>query len=127
MFGLIFIVPIVAFDVWLFCTTARRQARRWIDTKDRRKIAIVAASGLILAVALPVFVRYSNGTKMRVQGFPIPLVFFFLGDNGQWTRTESPGFLPCAALVTDILTGLAAPFIPGKIAEFLKTVKAELK
>jgi hypothetical protein len=63
---------------------------------------------------------------MRIQGFPIPLVFFHLEDKG-WTQTVLPASLPYAGATADFLTGLAAPFIPYKIAEFLKKVKEELK
>jgi hypothetical protein len=71
-------------------------------------------------------VKYSFDPKMRVIGFPIPLVFFHLEDQ-TWTRTVLPSSLPYAGGTADFLTGLAAPFLPYKIAEFLKTVKAELK
>lgn len=63
---------------------------------------------------------------MRIEGFPIPLVFFHLDDK-TWTRTILPAWLPYLGGVTDFATGLAAPFIPYKVAEFLKIVKAELK
>jgi hypothetical protein len=126
MGGLILIIPILAFDVWLSCTTGRRQVRRWLELGQWPRIVAVFAAGLALAVWLTFFVRYGNGTKMRIQGFPIPLVFFHLEDK-TWTRTTLPSSLPYAGAAADFFTGLAAPFIPFKIAEFLKKVKAELK
>ena len=124
--GLIFILPILAFDIWLSWTTGRRQVRLWVELGQWRQIAVACAIGMALAVWLTFYVKYSFDPKMRVIGFPIPLVFFHLEDK-TWTRTVLPAALPYAGGAADILTGLAAPFIPYKIAEFLKTVKAELK
>jgi hypothetical protein len=126
MGGLIIIIPILAFDVWLSCTTGRRQIRRWLELRQWRQMLAAFAIGLGLAIWLTFFLRYSFDPKMRVIGFPIPLVFFHLEDQ-TWTRTILPASLPYAGTVADLFTGLAAPFIPYKIAEFLKTVKAELK
>jgi hypothetical protein len=126
MAGLILILPILAFDIWLFCTTGQRQVGRWLELKQGPRLAAALALGLALAVWLTFFVRYGDGPKMRIQGFPIPLGFFHLEDKG-WTQTVLPASLPYAGATADFLTGLAAPFIPYKIAEFLKKVKAELK
>ena len=126
MGGLILIIPILAFDVWLSCTTGRRQVRHWLELKQWRQMFAALAIGLALAVWLTFFVRYGAGSKMRIQGFPIPLVFFHLEDKG-WTQTVLPATLPYVGAMADFFTGLAAPFIPYKIGEFLKTVKAELK
>lgn len=126
MGGLIFIIPILAFDIWLSCTTGRQLVRCWREHKQWRQLAAAAVIGLALAVWLTFFVKYSSGSTLRVRGFPIPLVFFHLEDK-TWTHTTLPAILPYAGGATDFLTGLAAPFIPYKIAEFLKKVKAELK
>ncbi len=125
MIGLIIIIPILAFDIWLFCTTGRRQARRWLELQQWRQIAAAGVIGVALAVWLTFFVRYGNGPEMR-KGFPIPLLFFHPEDK-TWARTALPVSLLYAGFAADFLTGLAAPFIPYKIAEFLKQVKAELK
>lgn len=126
MAGLIFILPIFAFDLWLACTTGRRQIALWLERKQAPRIAGVFLIGLILAVWLTVFVKYSMGPELKVRGFPVPLVFFHL-ENRSWTETTLPSGLPYIGVVTNFLTGLAAPFIPYKVAEFLKKVKAELK
>jgi hypothetical protein len=126
MGGLFLILPIVAFDLWLSCTTGRRQLVRWRTQRNWRHPAAAAAAGLLLAVWLGFLVKYSNGTQLRVQGFPIPVAFFHL-DGTTWTRTAPPAPLPVLGAAANFLTGLAAPFIPFKIAEFLKKVKAELK
>jgi hypothetical protein len=126
MGGLILIIPVVAFDIWLSVTTGRRQLQQWAGRGQWRLIASVIGIGLILSLWLTFLVQYKWGQEERVAGFPIPRVFFSL-ENKVWTRTTSPGVLPYIGGVADFLTGLAAPFIPFKIAEFLKTVKAELK
>ena len=115
MGGLLLIVPIVAFDLWLACTTGRRQLALWRTRKAWRPMAAVAAAGLLLAVCLTFLLRYNVGTD-RLKGFPIP-----------WANTTLPAAVTILAAATDFLTGLTAPFIPYKIAEFLKEVKAEMK
>jgi hypothetical protein len=126
MGGLILIIPVVAFDIWLSLTTGRRTLQRWIGTRQRRPIALAIGAGLILAVWLTFFVQYGWEKDERVLGFPIPRVFFSL-QNQNWTRTTLPGAMTYLGGVADFLTGLAAPFIPFKVAEFIKAVKAELK
>jgi len=126
MGGLIFILPVVAFDLWLCATTGRRQLGVWTGQKNWRALALAAAAGLLLAVWFAFFVKYSNGPKLRVEGFPIPVVFFHL-DGETWTRTTLAAPLRVTVVAANCLTGLAAPFLPFKIAEFLKLVKAELK
>jgi hypothetical protein len=126
MGGVLFILPLVAFDVWLSCTTGKRQAAKWKAQKNWRHPAAVAAAGLLLAVWLAFFVKYSNGHKLRIEGFPIPVVFFHL-DGETWTRTTTSGLLHVLSVAANFLTGLVAPLIPYKIAEFLKVVKEELK
>jgi hypothetical protein len=126
MAGLIFILPILAFDIWLCCTTGWRQLKIWRDQKEWRRIALAAAIGLALAVWFTFFIQYGFGPQIRAKGFPIPLVFFHLADKS-WIAEPLPSVLPYIGGATDIITGLAAPFIPYKIAEFLKKVKAELK
>jgi hypothetical protein len=125
MGGLIIIIPILAFNIWLFCTTGRRQTRRWLELKQWRQIAAACAIGVALAVWLTFFVQYGHGLETR-KGFPIPLLFFHAEDK-TWTHTDLPTALLYASGAVDFLTGLTAPFIPYKIAEFLKQVKAELK
>ena len=126
MGGLLFILPIVAFDVWLSCTTGRRQLALWRAQKNWRHLAAAGAAGLLLAVWFAFFVKYNMGVAYRLQGFPIPVVFFHLDDK-TWTRSTPPAPLPVLGAAANFLTGLAAPFIPFTIAEFLKVVKAELK
>lgn len=126
MGGLFLILPIVAFDLWLACTTGRRQLTEWRAQKNWRHFSAAAAAGLLLAVWLAFFVKYSNGTQLRVEGFPVPVSFFHLDDK-LWIHTTPPPPLPVLGVAANFLTGLAAPFIPFKIAEFLKIVKAELK
>jgi hypothetical protein len=126
MGGLFLIVPVVAFDVWLAGTTGRRQVARWLAQKNWRHLAAASAAGLLLAVWFAFFIKYNMGVAFRLRGFPIPVAFFHLDDK-TWTYTTPPSPLPFLGAAANFLTGLAAPFIPFKIAEFLKVVKAELR
>ncbi len=115
MGGLLLIVPVAAFDLWLAGTTGKRQLALWRARKEWRRLGAVAAAGLLLAVWLTFFLQYRIGPDL-LKGFPIP-----------WGHTRLPAAVTCLGAAADFLTGLAAPFIPFKIAEFLKEVKAELK
>jgi hypothetical protein len=126
MGGLLLILPIVAFDIWLSCTTGRRQITQWRAQGNWRRLAAAAAAGLLLAVWLAFFVEYGGSSQLRVRGFPIPVVFFHL-EGKAWLPTPPQPPLSFLNATANFLTGLAAPFIPFKIAEFLKVVKAELK
>jgi hypothetical protein len=126
MGGLFLIVPVVAFDIWLSCTTGNRHFRQWAGNGQWRPAIYVLGLGLVLAILLTFFVRYGWGPGQRVQGFPIPLVFFHQ-DGKTWTRTTLPGGMQYVGSAADFLTGLVAPLIPYKVAEFIKVVKAELK
>jgi hypothetical protein len=115
MGGLLLILPIVSFDLWLACTTGKRQLSLWRTRKAWRQITAVSAAGLFLAVCLTFLLQYHYGSD-RLKGFPIP-----------WAHTTLPAAVTVLGAAADFLTGLVAPFIPFKIAEFLKEVKAELK
>jgi hypothetical protein len=126
MGGLFLIIPVFAFDIWLSCTTGRRQFQRWAGRGQWRPMMYALGIGLILAVFLTYFVKYQWDPDQRVEGFPIPLVFFHK-DGKTWTRTTLPEVMPYIGGAADFLTGLVAPLIPFKVAEFIKVVKAELK
>jgi hypothetical protein len=124
--GFLVVLPIVAFDVWLACTTGRRQVSAWLAQKNWRNLAATATASVLLAIWLGFFIKYSYVKQLRFQGFPIPVAFFHFNDD-TWSRTTPAAPLPALATAANFLTGLVAPFIPFKIAEFFKTVKAELK
>jgi hypothetical protein len=126
MGGLFLIVPVVAFDIWLSCTTGKRQFEQWAVRGKRRPMLYVLGIGLIVAVLLTFIVQYQWSPDQRVEGFPIPLVFFHR-EGKTWTRTTLPEAMPYIGGAADFLTGLAAPLIPFKVAEFIKKVQAELK
>jgi hypothetical protein len=126
MGGLFLILPIVALDLWLVCTTGQEQLAQWRAQKNWRHLAAAIAVGLLLAIWLAFYVTYSSGTQLRVIGFPIPVAFSHL-DGKIWTRTTPPAPLPVLGAAANFLTGLAAPLLPFKIAKFLKLVKEELK
>ncbi len=126
MGGLILIFPIIAFDFWLALTTGRRQWAQWREQKNWRHLAMAVVAGLGLGVWLAFFLKYNSGGSLKVQGFPIPVAFYHL-DKDIWTQTIPDAPIPVLGAIANFLTGLAAPIIPFKIAEFLKLVKAELK
>ncbi|HEY3857598.1 MAG TPA: hypothetical protein VGO67_24715 [Verrucomicrobiae bacterium] len=126
MGGLFLIIPVMAFDVWIAFTTGRQQFRDWAAAGKQKSIFYCVGIGIVLAVALTFFVRYQWGADQRVRGFPVPLAFTFK-DGDALKRTILPGSMEYVGVLADFVTGLVAPLIPFKIAEFIKAVKAELK
>jgi hypothetical protein len=125
MGALIIMLPVLAFDVWLLATTGKSQFKIWADGRAWSRLAGLAAVGVVLSVWLAFFIEYKWGAKMRVTGFPIPDSFSSLED-GKWGDSTSPPAIHYAAVFVNLLSGVVAPLIPFKVAEFLRAVKAEL-
>lgn len=111
MGGLFLILPTLAFDFWLGLTVGRRQWGRWREKRARGAPAAALAGGIALAIVLTFVAHFG-----KLGGFPIP-----------WRNAEIPGWVSGLGAAADFLTGLVAPLIPFKTAEFIKEVKAELK
>jgi hypothetical protein len=81
MGGLLLILPLAAFDLWLSCTTGRRQLARWREQKNWRLPAAAAAAGLLLAVWLSFLVEYGGGSQLRCGASPFPWPSFTLTEK----------------------------------------------
>ena len=127
MGGLILILPVLAFDVWLLATTGKRQFKIWTQARAWLRLAAAAGLGVALGVWLAFFAQYNWDTQTRAEGFPIPDAFSIL-QNGRWTAFLPPPSLALQLLgiAANFLSGLAAPLLPFKASEFLRSVKAEL-
>lgn len=123
--ALLIMLPVVVFDIWLLATTGRTQFRKWARPGGWPRLAGTIAAGIALGIWLAFFVAYRWGQKMRVTGFPIPDSFLFL-QSGAWVPSDAPRWIPPAARVVNLLSGMAATMVPFKFAEFLRSVKAEL-
>jgi|SRR5579872_4097990 len=124
MGALILILPALAFDIWLGATIGRQQVRRWIQTRAWPRFAGVCLASIAAAICL-LLIRYQWDTRTRVVGFPIPTTFFNLEDK-TWTRSTPPDLWRYIGAATDVITGIALPLIPYKIAEFIRMVKREI-
>jgi len=125
MGGLILILPVLALDIWLLATTGKKQIKIWTQARAWLRLAGAASLGVALAIWLSLFVEYKWGSTIRVIGFPVPVCFFHLED-GNWVDFIPPAAMQYLGWAANFLSGLAAPIIPFKAAEFLRSVKAEL-
>jgi len=121
----LFILPILAFDIWLALTTGRRQWQKWRESRNWRQVALAALAGVLLAILCAFVIQYKDGPQLHLKGFPVPFDFAYLEDK-RWVASSSPSLIRMCARCTDVITGLIAPLIPCKIAEFLRVVKKEL-
>jgi hypothetical protein len=128
MGGLIIILPVLAADAWLLATTGKKQFHIWTQARAWLRLAGAAGLGAALGVWLAFFVQYKWDFQTRAQGFPIPDAFSNL-QNGRWSLFLPPRNLAVqlVGIAANFLSGLAAPLIPFKAAEFLRSVKAELQ
>ncbi|MGD1087035.1 MAG: hypothetical protein ABSA47_20050 [Verrucomicrobiota bacterium] len=124
--ALLLILPVLAFDLWLLATTGKKLFHKWARPGAWPRLAAAGAAGVALGVGLAFFVKYKWGPAMRVSGFPVPAAFSHLQD-GRWDDSLPPAPLRWAALAVNLLSGLAAPALPFKFAQFLRSVKAELR
>jgi hypothetical protein len=127
MGGLILILPVLAFDVWLLATTGKKQFKIWTQARAWPRLAGAAGLGVALGVWLAFFIQYNWDAQTRAEGFPIPDAYSRL-ENGRWSAFLPPPSraLQLLGIAANFLSGLAAPLIPFKAAEFLRSVKAEL-
>jgi hypothetical protein len=125
MGAFVIILPVLAFDVWLLATTGKKQFKIWTQARAWPRLAGALTLGVALGVWLALFVEYKWGAGMRVIGFPVPARFFHLAD-GNWCELSPPPAIQYLGWAANLLSGLAAPFLPFKAAEFLRSVKAEL-
>jgi hypothetical protein len=124
MGALLLILPVLALDVWLLATTGKKQFRIWTQARAWPRLAGAAGLGVALGIFC-LSVKYKWGSEMRVIGFPVPVCFFHL-ENGNWVDFLPPAAMQYPGCAANFLSGLAAPLLPFKAAEFLRSVKAEL-
>jgi hypothetical protein len=86
----------------------RRQgatAGRWLA------FSFLAACGIAAGIWCAFYVEYHIGSRYRIGGFPIPIVFFHLED-GQWVDFPVPTFQLWATVFTNIIAITALATLP---------------
>jgi len=113
--GFLFILPVLALDLWIIFSSARWLKR--VDTTPRwRKAGVILISlGAGVGIWFSAFLTIRPTAKTRIVGFPIP-VTVLQNDNGKWTPTDVPDVVRWGALATNLLTGIALALIPVKVA-----------
>ena len=125
---LILILPILAFDVWLFANLGKLLPRAADGGVRRRPVTVMVVVGVGLGLwftnwVLPL--AYKIQPTLRVTGFPIPIHFIYQQD-GKWVDSAPGTPFPLLIALVNFLTGIALAFFPLKIAEFLRAVKKEV-
>ena len=117
----------LAFDVWLLATTGKKQFNIWTQARAWPRLAGAVGIGLALGFGWP-FSCNTNGTTKPASKVSRSLIAFSSLQDGKWSV-----FLPTRSVAVQVLavaanffSGLAAPLLPFKAAEFLRSVKAEL-
>lgn len=110
--GVLFVLAIAIPIVWCIVSTVRAVARA-------RRLKWWLVFGILVAagIALGWFCgnwEYDVGDKMRIGGFPVPMVFFRLED-GRWTDFPLPTYVSWLAFLTDVLAGIAIVLLPFRV------------
>jgi len=117
--GLLFILPLTALSIYSIVAINRWLRRGNYDASWFRKFRISACIGLVLGFYCSLFLQYNVANK-RIAGFPIPVKFYEKQEDGSWKPSAFPAPIHYAALVTNILCGVAVALVPMRIAGFLK-------
>lgn len=124
--GFLLIIPILAFDIWLALTTGKRAFREMMAARKYPKLGLMVITGIVIAVWFTFFAQYNMGKTLRLISFPVPSGSFRL-ENEKWVSFVVPQPYLFFGQAANFITGLIIPFIPFKIAEFLRAVKQELR
>jgi hypothetical protein len=124
--GLILIIPVLAFDIWLLLTTGRRFLAQPPAPGRRRELTLMLCVGTALGIVFAFFAHYSLSKTFRIVGFPIPIALSQL-EKDQWLNAQDPLAIRVLAQITDFISGFAVVLLPRKIGEFLDKVRQELK
>jgi hypothetical protein len=116
--GLLFVLLIAIPSVWITISTTKkvtyaRNMKLWFA------FLILAVIGMVLGLLWTNW-QYHIGSKMRIQGFPMPLVFFHFEDN-QWIDFPLPLYVSWPGFLANIVAGVAVCFLPFRF--FIKTKK----
>jgi hypothetical protein len=125
MGSVVLILPILAFSGWLLATTGRRVLRETRGNGQWLKLITVILVGIALGWLFAFRVQYKIAPTLRLHSFPVPSLFIYQQDS-KWI--DSPLRPPTDIIVqiVDFAFGIAVAFLPFKIAEFFREVKAEL-
>jgi len=124
--GLILILPVAVFDVWILRSTAKETFQNCVAKKDWLRLALFLAAGIGLGIWFTFFVEYKLSAVMRLAGFPIPVTIINLQEN-HWVHAATPLPLRILGGATDFVTGIAVAFLPSKISELFAKLRGELR
>jgi hypothetical protein len=125
MGSIILILPIFAFSVWLLATTGRRVFKQALASGRWMPLLTVVVIGLVLGWLFSFRVHYKMGATLRLHSFPVPSLFTYLQDS-TWVDSPLPHSMQLAVYFVDFVCGIALAFLPFKLAEFIRQVKAEV-
>ncbi|EEF57668.1 hypothetical protein [Pedosphaera parvula] len=117
--GLLFILPLTALSIYAIVSINRWLRRGHYDATWFRKFRISACIGLVLGIYCSLILQY-NVANRRIAGFPIPINFYEKQPDDSWKQAAFPAPIHYAALITNILCGVAVSLVPLRIAGFLK-------
>jgi hypothetical protein len=123
--ALVLIIPVIAFDLWIFLATFRILSRNELGDIWRKRVPLLLIIGAACAVWFAFFRKFEVSGQTRVDGFPIPAHVSLL-ENNQWRVIPLPSWFPAVARAVDFITGFAVALLPVKLAAFMKVVKATL-
>jgi hypothetical protein len=116
--GLLFVLLVAISSVWIIILTAQK-AIRARNLKLWSAFVILATIGIILGLFWTNW-QYHAGSKIRIQGFPMPLVFFHFEDY-RWIDFPLPLYVILPGFLANMVAGVAVSLLPFRF--FIKTKK----
>jgi hypothetical protein len=110
--GLLLVFAIAAASIWLIAGAVRVALFRQ-SLKHWLALSLLTALGIVVGLLWMKW-EYQAGSKMRIQGFPMPLVFFHLED-GHWVDFPIPLYVGWPGLVTNVIAGVAVCVLPFRL------------
>ena len=122
LFGLVFVLPLLAVAVWIFYTSWRALARGELSPQWRLRLIVLSVIGIGLGNWFAFFKVTEVPEQIRFTGFPIPTELYRFTD-GEWRNVSPPRLVVILGTLTNFITGVAAALLPAKLAAFINQAK----
>jgi len=109
------IIPVLALSIWIVRATYGRLRRMHATSAWWGAFGFFAVVGFVAGCWLTFWFQYQVSDRMRFAGFPIPLEFIHLENDG-WISFVSPAPLQLFGMIANVSVAVAVAFLPMLVA-----------